>query len=98
VGFALRGAGANRAAVGAVVEVRAGDRRLLRQVAAGEGYFSSHDKRVLFGLGAAAVVDVAIRWPSGASSEYAGIAADRWYEVHEAGAAGAPRIRALSGR
>jgi len=62
----LEGTKSNTDAIGAVVTLTAGDKRLARIVSAGSGYLSSHDHRLLFGLGDAdAAESIEVRWPSG---------------------------------
>ena len=73
----LRGVGDNRRGLGARVEVRAGDRRIVRQVQSGVGYGSQVDPRLHFGLGPATTVAVRVRWPDGVQTVATGIAADQ---------------------
>jgi hypothetical protein len=62
----LRSAGPNRFAVGARVEVRAGERRQAEEVRAGNSYLSQGDRILHFGLGEAErAEEVRVRWPSG---------------------------------
>ena len=62
----LKGAGANRDAVGARLLAEVGSQKLLRTIDGGGSYLCSSDPRVHFGLGNAARVDrLEIRWPSG---------------------------------
>lgn len=67
----LRGPPGNPAGIGARVEVRpAGTPAAIPQirlVRAGEGYASTYDPRVHFGLPTADPVDVTVRWPDGAA-------------------------------
>src|SRR5262249_10781725 len=57
---------ANRDAVGAVLTLEVGGRKLLRCVKGGGSYLSANDLRVVFGLGRAAAADrLTVRWPSG---------------------------------
>jgi hypothetical protein len=79
----LVGTKSNRDAVGAVVRATAGGVSQLRQVTAGEGFYSSHDKRPLFGLGAATSATVVVKWPSGLVETFPELAADRAYVVTE---------------
>lgn len=60
-----------RDAVGATVTVRCGKRTITRQLAAGEGYLSSNERRVVVGLDPQAVVsELSIRWPGGATQSF----------------------------
>jgi enediyne biosynthesis protein E4 len=84
LGLELVGTRSNRAAIGAVVAVRAGGRVLRRQVKGGGSYLSANDHRLLVGLGAADRVDeIEIRWPSGARSTVANIEGGRYHKIVE---------------
>jgi hypothetical protein len=62
----LRGAPANRDAIGAVVSVTAGGRTQRRMVMPYRSYLSQVEATLTFGLGSAPRVDaVQIRWPDG---------------------------------
>jgi hypothetical protein len=63
--------------LGAEVTVSAGGRRWTRRVVPAQSYLSSHDPRLHFGLGDAAVVDVRVRWPDGEEEALLQQAADR---------------------
>jgi|SRR5579859_888917 len=67
LGFQLVGTKSNRDAIGAKLTLQAGNRKLVRWITGGSSYLSSHDRRVLFGLGKAAPepLELQIRWPSG---------------------------------
>jgi hypothetical protein len=81
----LRGRKSNRDAVGAAIELRlASGRRLFGHVSPSVGFMSSSDRRVHFGLGGEARVElVRIEWPSGTVQELREVAADRVLEVEE---------------
>jgi hypothetical protein len=58
------GVGANRAAIGARVEVTAGGVTQTQEVDGGHGHFNTQKDRVLhFGLGEACEAEVTVRWP-----------------------------------
>jgi hypothetical protein len=62
----LRGAGANRDAIGARLFAHVGSRTILRNIDGGGSYLSSSDPRVHFGLGDSTRIDrLEIHWPSG---------------------------------
>jgi len=61
----LVGTSCNRSAIGARVTVRYGGRQQAREVMGQSGFYSSDDRRLHFGLGAATYADVEIRWPGG---------------------------------
>ncbi|MGP0065837.1 MAG: CRTAC1 family protein [Isosphaeraceae bacterium] len=62
----LEGTRSNRDAVGARVEIEAGERTIVRQRKGGSSYASAHDPRLLIGLGDAPRAQrITVRWPSG---------------------------------
>jgi hypothetical protein len=80
----LIGTVSNRDAIGASVVVHAGGRSIHRQRKGGCSLMSSHDPRVVIGLGTVRErVSVAVRWPSGASSRLERLATNQTYEVRE---------------
>jgi hypothetical protein len=93
IGFELEGTRSGRDAIGAVVTVTAGGRKLVRELVGGASYCSAHDQRLLIGLGnAEKVTNVVINWPSGAVSTEHDLVARRYYKLKEPGDA-APRAR-----
>lgn len=65
----LQGSKDNKAALGARIDIYAGDLHCTREVQAGRGYLSSVDPVVHVGLGAARSIDsMVIRWPDGYTS------------------------------
>ena len=81
----LEGTRSNRDAVGARVEVEAGDRTIVRQRKGGASYGSAHDPRLLIGLGhARSARRVTVRWPSGHVDRHAGLAAGSEYLLRRA--------------
>ena len=86
VGFQLVGTKSNRDAIGAKLTVRLGDRKLVRWITGGTSIFSSHDRRVVFGLGAnpgPPTTSVEIQWPSGVAQTVDGLATKRYHKVVE---------------
>ncbi|HET6204214.1 MAG TPA: CRTAC1 family protein [Planctomycetota bacterium] len=82
----LRGRRSPRDGVGAVLVVRAGERRFLRQVQAGLSYLSANPLEAHFGLGACeGPVRLEVRWPSGLVQVLEGIETRRRIEVVEGG-------------
>ena len=64
VGFKLQGTKSNRDAIGAKITLDTGKRKLIRWITGGASYLSSHDRRVIVGLGdgfVAGTVDAEIR-------------------------------------
>ncbi len=71
-----------RDAVGAVVEVVAGGRRLRRDVSTTYSYLSAGDPRVHFGLGSSGTVDrIEVVWPDRSREVFTGPAVDRVVEL-----------------
>lgn len=85
IGLQLEGTRGNRDAIGAKVVLQADSQKLVRWVEGGGSYLSSHDKRVLFGLGAHPPKElrVEIHWPSGQIQSVAGLAPGRYHKVIE---------------
>lgn len=85
IGFQLVGTKSNRDAIGAKLTLRIGDRRLVRWITGGSSYLSSHDKRVIFGLGRQAprVTSLEIRWPNGQAQSLAGLELNRYHVIRE---------------
>jgi enediyne biosynthesis protein E4 len=86
VGFELQGTRSNRDAIGAKITVIYGKRRIVRWITGGSSYLSSHDKRVLVGLGPASTgssVSAEIRWPSGAVQRVPKLALNRYHRILE---------------
>jgi hypothetical protein len=86
VGVKLIGRKSNRDAIGAKLTMGVADRKLVRWVTGGSSYLSSHDKRVLFGLGGLAAnttVNVEIQWPSGTQQNVTALKINRYHEIIE---------------
>jgi enediyne biosynthesis protein E4 len=80
----LRGTKSNRDAIGARVAVVAGDLTFVRQRKGGYSMMSSHDPRLLIGVGRADEVDqLTVRWPSGAVSRREHLRTGRSYQIVE---------------
>ena len=76
------GAGTNRDAVGARVEVPTSSGVLRRSVRAGEGFLSQSSRWLHFGLGDSEVSGpVRVSWPGGGGETFAGIAAGGRYRI-----------------
>jgi hypothetical protein len=74
----LRDSGKNWEAIGAQVWLEAGGKTQYREVHGSGGYLSTNDRRLHFGLGAAAQADtIEIRWPSGERETRTALSADR---------------------
>jgi hypothetical protein len=86
IGFELRGTKSNRDAVGARITVFSGNRQVVRWITGGSSYLSSHDKRIIVGMGAGGArgkVNAEIRWPSGAVQRLSNLATKHYHLVVE---------------
>ena len=85
IGFQLVGGKSNRDAIGAKLTMRADDRVLVRWITGGSSYISSHDLRVVFGLGKEVPksFSLEIRWPSGQMQAVTGLALNQYHTIHE---------------
>jgi hypothetical protein len=86
VGVQLIGTKSNRDAIGAKLTLSAADRKLLRWVTGGSSYLSSHDKRVVFGLGsfpAHQTVAIEILWPNGKRQTATALETNRYHQIKE---------------
>lgn len=85
IGFQLIGTKSNRDAIGAKLTLEVGNRKLVRWITGGSSYLSSHDRRVLFGLGKNAPESIAleIRWPSGLKQDLSGLQLKRYQVIRE---------------
>jgi hypothetical protein len=84
LGLQLIGAGGNRQAYGARVQVVAGETTWTREVRPQTGLFGSNDPRLVFGLGRRGAVDeVRIRWPDGREQVERHLVLDQYHTVRE---------------
>jgi hypothetical protein len=86
IGFELQGTASNRDAIGAKLKLRTGGLELVRWVTGGGSFLASHDRRVIFGLGAAPAsrsVSVEIRWPNGGTQTVSGLEPNRYHRIIE---------------
>jgi enediyne biosynthesis protein E4 len=86
VGVRLSGTKSNRDAIGAKLTLTMADRKLVRWVTGGSSYLSSHDKRILFGLGTSAgnqTANIEIIWPSGAQQNVNALKINRYHQIVE---------------
>jgi hypothetical protein len=94
IGVRLAGTTANRDAIGARVAWSAGGVRRERFVAGGGSYLSSHDPRLVLGLGPAASAEwVEVRWPRPSTrvERFTNLAASRYVTLVEGSGDPAPR-------
>ena len=86
IGFDSQGTRSNRDAIGAKLMVRNHGRILVRWITGGSSFLSSHDRRVLFGLGggyATGAVAVEIHWPSGSVQTVPGLKPKQYHKIIE---------------
>ena len=79
----LIGVKSNRSAIGARVICKYGGKQQAQEVVSQSSFFSSNDRRLHFGLGAAAAAELEIRWPSGLRQVVKDIAVNRLVTVTE---------------
>ena len=92
------GAGTNRDAVGARVEVPTSSGILRRSVRAGDGFLSQSSRWLHFGLGDSEVSGpVSVRWPGGGGETFAGVAPGGRYRIVQ-GSGRAEAVPAPPGR
>ncbi len=86
IALKLTGKTCNRDAIGAVVAVESGGRRLVRTLLAGDGYLAQSSKWLHFGLGSHSTVDrITITWPDRSVQTLTNPAADRRYRIEQDG-------------
>ena len=80
----LIGVESNRTAIGARIDVRAGDRKQTQEVHSQSSYYSVNDLRLHFGLGSASKADeLTVRWPNGKRETLQDVPADRVVYIEE---------------
>jgi hypothetical protein len=86
IGLELEGTRSNRDAIGARVTVSLPKRKLVRWITGGSSYLSTHDKRVIVGLGNEAAngeVSAEINWPSGQAQLLSGLKINQYHHILE---------------
>jgi len=84
IGIQLKGTKSNRSAIGARVEVEAGNLKQTDEVRSGGSYLSQSDQRLHFGLGPNRKIDrLIIHWPSGVVDSLKDIPANQQVVVEE---------------
>jgi hypothetical protein len=79
----LVGTTSNRSAIGGRVTVRYGERTQAQEVLGQTSFYSVSDRRLHFGLGPVATVDLTVRWPNGGTENIAKVEADQLVVVKE---------------
>ncbi len=77
----LKGTALNANGVGARVTVKAGDKKVLREVSAGGLYLGQDEDVLTIGIGAATKADVTIRWPDGKTQTVKDVEATKLQEI-----------------
>ncbi|HLJ57737.1 MAG TPA: CRTAC1 family protein [Chthonomonadaceae bacterium] len=93
--IALHGTRSNRDGFGALVRVTAGGLTQSEFARSGSSYCSQSDRRLHFGVRAARIDTVEVRWPSGTLDTWHDIAADRIVDLEEGHS---PRLDAVAER
>ncbi len=80
----LVGTSSAREPIGATVQVLPSHgRTLMQQLIAGDGYQSSNQRQLVFGIGSDKSVDVSVRWPSGIRENFTNVETDQTWLVIE---------------
>ena len=84
IGIRLSGTKSNRSALGARVEVQAGNLKQIDEVRSGGSYLSQSDLRLHFGLGKNRKIDrIIVHWPSGVADELQDVIPDQPIVIEE---------------
>jgi hypothetical protein len=85
IGVVLEGTKSNRDAIGAKLTLTCGTRKSVRWITGGASYLSSHDRRVVFGLGdhPTGPVHLDIGWPSGQTQTVTGLKKNQYQRIVE---------------
>jgi hypothetical protein len=84
VGVELVGTQSNRDSIGAKLTLACGTRKLVRWITGGGSYLSSHDKRVIFGLGNyTGSIQLEVRWPNGKTKTIDDLKVNQYQQVVE---------------
>ena len=80
----LEGTVSNRDAIGARIEVQAGERTLVRELRTSSGYLSGPSLVTSFGLGSEREIErLTVRWPSGGITRLEGVKANQRLRLRE---------------
>ncbi len=76
--------GSNHRAIGAVVRIEVGARRMMRLISAGTSFLSQEPAEAFFGVGTAEAVErLTIAWPDGTTDELVDVAVDQVLRVEQ---------------
>jgi tetratricopeptide (TPR) repeat protein len=74
----LRGTTSSRDAIGTVVTFFIGERKIVKQLTAGDGYSASNERHLLLGLATSPKIDkLEVRWPSGTVQVFRNVPGDQ---------------------
>jgi hypothetical protein len=74
--ISLRGVRSSRDAIGTTLRVTTGQRTIVRQLTAGDGFEASNERRLIIGLGPAERADVvSVQWPAGGEQTFSDLSA-----------------------
>jgi enediyne biosynthesis protein E4 len=90
LGIRVRQTGANRDAIGALLEVRVGDLTLRRELTIGGGHIGGQLGWTHFGLGPASKADVRVTWPDGEVGPWIGVDANQFVTLERGAGASQP--------
>ena len=88
VGLELQGTKSNRDGIGSKITIDVAKRKLIRWITGGASYLSSHDKRVVVGLGdvpGSTAITGEIRWPNGTVQHLSNLKRNRYQKIVERG-------------
>jgi len=88
VGLELRGTKSNRDGIGSKITIDVAKRKLIRWITGGASYLSSHDKRVIVGLGdvpGSTAITGEIRWPNGTVQHLSNLQRNQYHKIVEPG-------------
>ena len=85
IGIELDGTKSNHDAIGARLTLTAGSRKLTRWITGGASYLSSHDHRVIFGMGGSppGPLRLDIRWPNGNEQTVTALKPNQYQKIVE---------------
>lgn len=89
IGLGLEGTKSNRDGIGSKITIEVGNRRFVRWITGGASYLSSHDKRVIVGLGdvpGSTAITGEVRWTNGTVQHLSNLKRNRYQTIVEPGA------------
>ena len=74
----LRGVNCDRDAIGSMIRLKIGNRTMVKQLTAGDGYMASNERQLVFGLAEEDRIDeLEIHWPHGLTNSYSDLSVGR---------------------